>query len=193
MTYEFITDFREVDNALANSIRGLVVNGVEVPVSMSFPDPDSDGREPTMFVLTRLNEYLDTRRWENDDILTVDETTSTFTRRKPPEPWNCIYSVQLLAPNHTTRNQMQMHLMRGIMSRGSFVSIKGQNYHVDTNDVWSGQMVSLLRDVEKPITGGEREITAAYALTAKVLIDVDTVGVTSPIAQGISVDGDPNL
>ena len=54
-------------------------------------------------------------------------------------------------------------------------------------------MVSLLRDVEKTMQAGEREITAAYALTAKILIDVDTVGVQSAVVQTINVDGDPNL
>lgn len=192
MSYSFITDFREVDSAVVTAIGGLSIEGTPVPISMSFPDVDADGREGPMYVVTRLNEYFDSSRWENDDILTVDTDRGFYTRRKPPEPWNCIYSVQLLAPSQTVRNQMQMHLMRGILSRGYYLPIKGEHYHLDANDVWSGQMVTLIRDVEKPQESAERELTATYAFTAKILIDVDTEGRETRIVTDISVDGDPN-
>lgn len=192
MSHTFITDFREVDSALVEAVKGLTIAGTAVPVSIAFPDVDADGRDGPMFVISRLNEYFDASRWENDDLFSFDEGTQHFTKRKPPEPWNCIYAIQLLAPTQGVRNQMQMHLMRGVLSRGYYLPVKGQHYHVDVNDVWSGQMVTLIRGVEEPQESAEREITATYALTAKILIDLDPVGVTAPLTQEVNVDGDPN-
>lgn len=129
-----ITDFSQCDEALINKLKGLIIEGEEVPVLYINPEKEFVISKHPSIVIYRAGVYPDNYRWTNDkfyDNLTFSEdgTPLSVDEREAPIPYNLYYGIRIYYKYQEDGARLNTHI-NSVLKRGAYVEIGGDYYDI---------------------------------------------------------------
>lgn len=134
-----IEDFRKVDNAILQKLKGLQVLNeygelTDVDVIYINPEVEFKVSKYPAFIVYRQGIYPDNYRWTNDkfyDNPQYDETGNLVKvdEREAPDPYNIYYGIRLYYEFQKDGVKLNQHIMSKLR-RGSYLDIDGTQYDV---------------------------------------------------------------
>jgi len=129
-----ITDFSQCDEALINKLKGLIIEGEEVPVLYISPEKEFVISKYPSIVIYRSGVYPDNYRWTNDkfyDNLTFSEdgTPLSVDEREAPIPYNLYYGIRIYYKYQEDGARLSTYI-NSVLKRGAFVEIGGDKYDI---------------------------------------------------------------
>lgn len=134
-----IEDFRKVDNAILQKLKGLQVLNeygelTDVDVIYINPEVEFKVSKYPAFIVYRQGIYPDNYRWTNDkfyDNPQYDETGNLVKvdEREAPDPYNIYYGIRLYYEFQKDGVKLNQHIMSKLR-RGSYLDIDGSQYDV---------------------------------------------------------------
>jgi len=129
-----VTDFSQCDEALINKLKGLIIEGEEVPVLYISPEKEFVISKYPSIVIYRSGVYPDNYRWTNDkfyDNLTFSEdgTPLSVDEREAPIPYNLYYGIRIYYKYQEDGARLSTYI-NSVLKRGAFVEIGGDIYDI---------------------------------------------------------------
>lgn len=134
-----IEDFRKVDNAILQKLKGLKVPNeygelTDVDVIYINPEVEFKVSKYPAFIVYRQGIYPDNYRWTNDkfyDNPQYDETGNLVKvdEREAPDPYNIYYGIRLYYEFQKDGVKLNQHIMSKLR-RGAYLDIDGLQYDV---------------------------------------------------------------
>lgn len=129
-----VTDFSQCDEALINKLKGLIIEGEEVPVLYINPEKEFVISKYPSIVIYRSGVYPDNYRWTNDkfyDNLTFSEdgTPLSVDEREAPIPYNLYYGIRIYYKYQEDGARLSTYI-NSVLKRGAFVEIGGDKYDI---------------------------------------------------------------
>ena len=129
-----ITDLSQCDEALINKLKGLIIEGEEVPVLYISPEKEFVISKYPSIVIYRSGVYPDNYRWTNDkfyDNLTFSEdgTPLSVDEREAPIPYNLYYGIRIYYKYQEDGARLSTYI-NSVLKRGAFVEIGGDKYDI---------------------------------------------------------------
>lgn len=129
-----VTNFSEIDVALVGKLRGLVIDGKDVPVVYINPEKEFTPPSLPMIAIYRNGVHPDTSRWTNDTfysdyVLDGNGTPISVNQREAPSPYNVYYGVRIFYEFQEDGAYLNTHIS-SVTRRGAFVVIDGDSYDI---------------------------------------------------------------
>ena len=129
-----ITDFSQCDEALINKLKGLIIEGEEVPVLYINPETESVTSKHPSIAVYRSGVYPDNYRWTNDifyDNLTYNEggLPTTVDEREAPVPYNLYYGIRIYYKYQEDGAKLSTYI-NSVLKRGAYIEIGGDKYDI---------------------------------------------------------------
>ena len=129
-----ITDFSQCDEALINKLKGLIIEGEEVPVLYINPEKEFVTSKHPSIAVYRSGVYPDNYRWTNDrfyDNLTFSGygTPLSVDEREAPIPYNLYYGIRIYYKYQEDGAKLSTYI-NSVLKRGAFVEIGGDKYDI---------------------------------------------------------------
>lgn len=129
-----ITDFSQCDEALINKLKGLIIEGEEVPVLYINPEKEFVIFKHPSIVIYRSGVYPDNYRWTNDrfyDNLAFNEdgTPLSVDEREAPIPYNLYYGIRIYYKYQEDGAKLSTYI-NSVLKRGAYVEIGGDLYDI---------------------------------------------------------------
>lgn len=129
-----ITDFSQCDEALINKLKGLIIEGEEVPVLYINPEKEFVISKHPSIVIYRSGVYPDNYRWTNDRfydnyVYTGDGTPTTVDEREAPIPYNLYYGIRIYYKYQEDGAKLSTYI-NSVLKRGAYVEIGGDHYDI---------------------------------------------------------------
>ena len=129
-----ITDFSQCDEALINKLKGLIIEGEEVPVLYINPEKEFVISKHPSIVIYRAGVYPDNYRWTNDkfyDNLAFNEdgTPLSVDEREAPIPYNLYYGIRIYYKYQEDGAKLSTYI-NSVLKIGAYVEIGGDYYDI---------------------------------------------------------------
>lgn len=125
----------QYDKAIMDKLRGLTIDGIEVPVLYISPDKEFRDSKLPCFTVNRSGVYPDMYRWQNEyyyDNEQYDEEDNLITVdvRERPHPYSFYYGIRVNYEFQEDGMLMTQHLQRTIR-RGASIVIDGYSFDIE--------------------------------------------------------------
>lgn len=125
----------QYDIALMDKLRGLIIDGEEVPVLYISPEKEERDSKLPCITIHRAGVYPDQYRWQNEvvyDNQTYDEEGNLVTVdiRERPHPYSLYYGVRINYEFQEDGMYMTQHI-HNKLRRGSSVVIDGYSFDIE--------------------------------------------------------------
>jgi len=129
-----ITDFSQCDEALINKLKGLIIEGEEVPVLYINPEKEFVISKLPSIAVYRSGVYPDNFRWTNDrfyDNLTFNEDGKPISvdEREAPIPYNLYYGIRVYYKYQEDGAKLSTYI-NSVLKRGAFLEVGGDQYDI---------------------------------------------------------------
>ena len=128
-----ITDFSQCDEALINKLKGLIIEGEEVPVLYINPEKEFVTSKHPSIAVYRSGVYPDNYRWTNDrfyDNLAFNEDgTPLVDEREAPVPYNLYYGIRIYYKYQEDGAKLSTYI-NSVLKRGAYIEIGGDKYDI---------------------------------------------------------------
>lgn len=142
---EFILTMEELDMAFAETLKGCMIDGEEVPVHYFMPDMDIEEKKAPLIIFYRNGTYADMSRYQNDKVkdnaVYEDGKLLAYDVREAPHPVNVTYQVKTVYEQQIHGSFFQAFFARNF-PRDFYITVKGINYRVDSMDQVGGRYSS---------------------------------------------------
>lgn len=186
-----ITDFRQVDKAILEKLKGLQVideYGKLIDVDVIYINPEVEFKvsKYPAFIVYRQGIFPDNYRWTNDkfyDNPVYDETGALIhvDEREAPDPYNVYYGIRLYYEYQKDGVKLNQHIMSKLR-RGAFLDIEGSQY--DVFFVSYRNPEATYRTYGELQKKEQREFYEQYLYKVEIELDNATRD-TVPITQGL--------
>ena len=129
-----ITDFSQCDEALINKLKGLIIEGEEVPVLYINPEKEFVTSKHPSIAVYRSGVYPDNYRWTNDrfyDNLVFNKygTPLSVDEREAPVPYNLYYGIRIYYKYQEDGAKLSTYI-NSVLKRGAYIEIGGDKYDI---------------------------------------------------------------
>ncbi len=181
-----ITDFSQCDEALINKLKGLIIEGEEVPVLYISPEKEFVISKYPSIVIYRSGVYPDNYRWTNDkfyDNITyiVDGIPISIDEREAPIPYNLYYGIRIYYKYQEDGARLSTYI-NSVLKRGAFVEIGGDYY--DIVFVSYRNPNATYKEFGEQKEKEDREFVEQYLYKLEIELDI-APRVTKPVSQQV--------
>ncbi len=186
-----ITDFSQCDEALINKLKGLIIEGEEVPVLYINPEKEFVISKYPSIVIYRSGVYPDNYRWTNDkfyDNLTFSEdgTPLSVDEREAPIPYNLYYGIRIYYKYQEDGARLSTYI-NSVLKRGAFVEIGGDKY--DIVFVSYKNPNATYKDFGEQREKDDREFVEQYLYRLEMELDISQ-RTTKRLSEGLIINTD---
>ena len=186
-----ITDFSQCDEALINKLKGLIIEGEEVPVLYISPEKEFVISKYPSIVIYRSGVYPDNYRWTNDkfyDNLTFSEdgTPLSVDEREAPIPYNLYYGIRIYYKYQEDGARLSTYI-NSVLKRGAFVEIGGDKY--DILFVSYRNPNATYKDFGEQREKDDREFVEQYLYRLEIELDISQ-RITKRLSEGLIINVD---
>ena len=186
-----ITDFSQCDEALINKLKGLIIEGEEVPVLYISPEKEFVISKYPSIVIYRSGVYPDNYRWTNDkfyDNLTFSEdgTPLSVDEREAPIPYNLYYGIRIYYKYQEDGARLSTYI-NSVLKRGAFVEIGGDKY--DILFVSYRNPNATYKDFGEQREKDDREFVEQYLCRLEIELDISQ-RTTKRLSEGLIINVD---
>lgn len=127
-----ITDFSQCDVALIDKLKGLIIDGKEVPVLYIDPEKEFVASSYPSIAIYRSGIYPDNFRWTNQKFydnytFNDDGTPATVDEREAPVPYNIYYGIRVYYEYQEDGATLSTFI-NSVLKRGAFIEVGGDPY-----------------------------------------------------------------
>lgn len=169
-----VTDVSQCDSAMIAKLKGLEIDGKEVPVIYIDPEKEFVTSSYPTIAIYRIGMYPDDYRWTNDlfyDNLkySIDGVLDTIDEREAPAPYNLYYGIRIFyeyMQDGATLNTFLSYRLK----RGAYIEIGGDYY--DINFVSYRNPESTYKDFGEQKEKERREFIEQYMYRLDIELDL---------------------
>ena len=183
----------QYDIAIIDKLRGLMIDGEEVPVLYISPDKELRDSKLPCITVHRAGVYPDQYRWQNElyyDNEVYDEQGNLVTVdvRERPYPYSLYYGVRINYEHQEDGMYMTQHIHKALR-RGSYVVIDGYLFDIDfvsyknPSATYKGFGEAKIRD--------RREFTEQYLYKIQGALDFNDRETKQVVTEGVATNLHP--
>jgi hypothetical protein len=192
-TIDFIHTLDELDRAMKDKLRGMIIEGKEIVPKFYSPDVDFIDAETPAIIFYRSAENPDATRYTEDkvrDNAVYDDAGNLlqYDVREAPEPWSITYNIRIISEFKSDLPKMARHIKLKFPQRFSYITVKGVDYDVDfLSHSLPGANYKDFGKTEK----GKKEFAEQYLVRVNILMDMSERK-TAKLVQEVVVNADTN-
>ena len=123
-----------ITEALINKLKGLVIEGEEVPVLYINPEKEFVTSKHPSIAVYRSGVYPDNFRWTNDrfyDNITFNEDgiPTSIDEREAPIPYNLYYGIRVYYKYQEDGARLSTYI-NSVLKRGASIEVGGDQYDI---------------------------------------------------------------
>lgn len=126
-----LKDISQCDKALIEKLKGLIIDGEEVPVLYINPEEEFVNSKLPSIVVYRAGIYPDNFRWINDkfydNLRELENGVYVVDEREAPIPYNIYYGIRLYYQYQMDGVKLNTYI-NTVLNRNAYVTIEGNKY-----------------------------------------------------------------